>query len=416
MSRFVFGSEELASLLRQQSRQFTTGYLHIHLRGAEAAEGTEPWVLTYYHGRLVFSADQPLETQIFLKRLCRFVPRLHLSWSQRAIRVVQERLMKENSLQELIEGMSQLALLKPGEVEDALWLNLLTDFDRYLFERAGTCRFEVQERVAQDTPIGGFELEPLLQEAARRWDQWMALKVAIPTMLAVPVVNWERVNRYRITEEQRQKLHHLTKDGQSLESIAKQLGRDRLEVATFFAGWLKKGLISLQTPPELVQAKRHNPLTILAVDDSVVMQEIIRQSLPNYRVITTGNSAEVLHLLFRYRPDLLLMDVTMPGIDGLELCRIVRNLEEFKSIPIVMVTSRDGLLDRIRGKWSGATAYLTKPFTESQLNAEVERLLAQQPHLRERLAGQGITVNPAPLFKGSHSSLADPALEGPHNA
>ncbi|MGQ9838015.1 MAG: response regulator [Cyanobacteriota bacterium] len=412
MSRFVFGAEELAPLLRQQSRQFTTGYLHLHLRGTDAAAGAELWVLTYYYGRLIFSADRPLDLQIFLKRLCRFIPRLNLAWSQRAIQVVQERLMKENSLQELIEGMTELALLKPGEVEDALWLNLLTDFDRYLFERAGSCYFEVQERVAQDTPIGGFELGPLLQEAAQRWDQWMALKVAIPTMLAVPVVNWERVNRYRMTEEQRQRLHNLTKDGQSLEVIAQQLCRDRLEVATLFASWLKKGLISLQTPPELLQAKRYNPITILAVDDSVVMQEIMRQSLPNYQVFTTGNSSEVLHLLFQYQPDLLLMDVTMPGINGLELCRIIRNLEKFKSIPIIMVTSRDGLLDRIRGKWSGATAYLTKPFTESQLNAEVERLLAQQPHLQERLARQEMTIHQSPLFKGSQTSLRNPTLRG----
>lgn len=148
--------------------------------------------------------------------------------------------MKDHSLPELLEAITQLGLLKPGELEDALWLNLLTDFDRYLFERAGTCYFEVQEQVAQEAPIGGFELEPLLQEAARRHDRWADLKVAIPTMLAVPVVNWERVNRYRITDEQRQKLHALTKDGQSLEAIAKKLCRDRLEVANLFASWAKK--------------------------------------------------------------------------------------------------------------------------------------------------------------------------------
>ncbi len=418
MSRFVFAAEELAPLLRRQSRHFTTGYLHIHLKGTDPCEGTEAWVLTYYYGRLVFSAEHPLHPDIFLKRLRRFIPRLNLSWAQRAIRVVQERLMKENSLPELVAALTELELLKPGELEDALWLNLLTDFDHYLFERAGTCCFEMQERVAQDTPIGGFELEPLLREAAQRRDQWMALKVAIPTMLAVPVVNWERVNRYRLTEEQRQKLHQLTKDGHSLEIIARRLCRDRLEVATLFAGWMKKGLVSLQTPPELLQAKRYSPITILAVDDSVVMQEIIRQSLPNYRVITTGNPAEVLPLLFQHRPQLLVMDVTMPGIDGLELCRIVRNVEEFKSIPILMVTSRDGLLDRIRGKWSGATAYLTKPFTESQLNAEVEKLLAQQPPWQERPASQGITLQPGSLFKGSQLPPGHSSLPGinPHRA
>jgi len=410
MSHFVFAAGELAPLLRQQGRQFSTGYLHLHLKGGDPAEGTEPWVLTYYYGRLLFSADQPLNPQILLKRLSRFIPRLNLEWSQRAIRVLQERLRKDNALPERLEAIDQLGLVKPGEREDALWLNLLTDFDRYLFERAGTCSFEVQERVAQEAPIGGFELEPLLQEAARRHDRWAELRLAVPTMLAVPVVNWDRVNRYRLTDEQRQKLHALTKDGQSLEAIAKKLCRDRLEVAGLFAAWAKKGLVSLQTPPELLQAKRHAPTTLLAVDDSVVMQEILRQYLSKYHVITTGNPAEVLPLLFQHRPHLLLMDIAMPGIDGIELCRIVRSLEEFKSLPILMVTSRDSLLDRIRGKWSGATGYLTKPFSESQLVAEVERLLAQaQQQEHTPYSPRGAKTNPPSPWRGSPAPLGDQA-------
>jgi hypothetical protein len=210
MSHFLFAAAELAPLLRQQGRRFTTGYLHLHLRGEDPAEGTEPWVLTYYHGRLLFSADQPLNAPILLRRLSRFIPRLNLDWPQRVIRVLQQRLLPDNSLAELLEMMTELGLIKPGELEDALWLNLLTDFDRYLFEcaphcsreRGGTCYFEVQERVAQEAPIGGFELEPLLQEAARRHE------------------------------------------------CAPHRSRDRLEVASLFAAWAKKGLVSLQTPPE----------------------------------------------------------------------------------------------------------------------------------------------------------------------
>ncbi len=408
MSHFLFAAAELAPLLRQQSRQFTTGYLHLYLKRGDPAAEPEPWVLTYYCGRLLFSADQPLGAPILLQRLSRFIPRLNLEWSQRVIRVLRERLLRDSPLPELLEVMAELGLIKPGEVEDALWLNLLTDFDRYLFERAGTCYFEVQERVAQEAPIGGFELEPLLQEAARRHDRWAELKVAIPSLLAVPVVNWERVNRYRLSDEQRQKLHALTKDGQSLEAIAQKLCRDRLEVAGLFAAWVKKGLVSLQTSPELLPPQRPTPLTLLAVDDSVVMQEILRQYLPKYRVITTGNPAEVLPLLFQYRPHLLLMDIAMPGMDGLELCRIVRSLEEFKSLPILMVTARDGLLDRIRGKWSGATGYLTKPFSESQLNAEVERLLAQQQDHPPR-SPRGAKTNPPSPGLGSLFPFEDQA-------
>jgi DNA-binding response OmpR family regulator len=85
---------------------------------------------------------------------------------------------------------------------------------------------------------------------------------------------------------------------------------------------------------------------------------------------------------------------------GIELCRIVRSLEAFKSLPILMVTSRDSLLDRIRGKWSGATGYLTKPFSESQLTAEVERLLAQAQDPTSRSL-RGAQTNSPSLWLGS---------------
>ncbi len=385
MSRYVFNPQELPILLRQHQHQFTTGYLHVYLRAPGQLEVSDTWLLAFFQGRLIFSSDQHLDDQVFLGRLARYVPRLKQPWAKRALQVMRERMMWDQSIPALVEGMTELVLLKPGELEDAIWLNLLTDMDRYLFDRAGTCRFEVHDILARETPIGGFELDPILQQAAERRDQWNQLQVIVPTMSAVPVVNWERVNRYtKITEEQKQKLHALTRDAQSMESIAAQLARDPLEVAHMFATWLKKGLISLETPPDLLQEEEESTYRILAVDDSVVMQQILLQSLPNYDVFTTGNPTDVLNMVFQHRPDLLILDVTMPGIDGLELCRIVRNLEEFKHLPIILLTSRSGLFDRIKGKLSGATAYLTKPFNEVQLNEEIERLLANRSIARSQ--------------------------------
>ncbi|GAB4210811.1 MAG: hypothetical protein OHK0012_02090 [Synechococcales cyanobacterium] len=376
MTRYVFAAQELPQLLRQTHRQLTTGYLRIHLKAGQGSEATQTWLLAFLRGRLVFSADQPLTPKVFLKRLQRFVPRLQSPWAQRAIAVVQQRLMPNNTLAELIDGMQQLALLKPHDLEDALWLNLLTDMDRYLFDRAGTCRFEPQDHLYQDAPIAGFELEPVLQQAAERQDLWHSLAVGIPSMSAIPIVYWERFNRLPMTEEQRQKIHQLTDEGRSLEAIAAHLGRDRLEIAQMFASWVKKGLMGMHqpTPPQV----NDTTPTILAVDDSIVVQEMLRQALPHYNVITSGQPADILNLMVQHRPDLLILDITMPGIDGLEICRMVRGLEQFRAIPIIILTGREGLWDRIKGKLSGATRYLSKPFNEVQLNYEIQKLLGQR--------------------------------------
>lgn len=114
---------------------------------------------------------------------------------------------------------------------------------------------------------------------------------------------------------------------------------------------------------------------VLAVDDSVVIQTLIKQALAaEYRVITTGSPVEALSLIYHEPISVLLLDVTMPEIDGLELCRTVRNLPQFKRLPIVMITSKDTPFDKVQGRLAGATEYFTKPFDADQLRSVIMKL------------------------------------------
>lgn len=112
--------------------------------------------------------------------------------------------------------------------------------------------------------------------------------------------------------------------------------------------------------------------TILAVDDSVVMQGVIKQVLGgDYRVLVADNAVDALSMIYHEKVAVLLLDVSMPGIDGLELCRTVRSIPQFQSLPIVMLTARDGAFDKVQGRLAGATEYLTKPFDADQLRSVV---------------------------------------------
>lgn len=109
-------------------------------------------------------------------------------------------------------------------------------------------------------------------------------------------------------------------------------------------------------------------LKVLAVDDSPVMQELIRRALvTHYQVLVADNAVDALGTLSREDITVLLLDVSMPDIDGLELCRTIRNLPQFQDLPIVMLTARDRAFDKIQGRLAGATEYLTKPFNAEQL-------------------------------------------------
>lgn len=116
--------------------------------------------------------------------------------------------------------------------------------------------------------------------------------------------------------------------------------------------------------------------TVLAVDDSIPVQKLIKRILEkHYQLVFANNTSEALTVLHQKSIDLMLLDISMPGMDGLELCRVLRGLPDFNHLPIVMLTSRNGPQDEVEGRLSGATEYLTKPFSEEQLLHTIEKIL-----------------------------------------
>lgn len=103
--------------------------------------------------------------------------------------------------------------------------------------------------------------------------------------------------------------------------------------------------------------------TILAVDDCIFVQELIKEVLGgDYHILVASNAAEALSIIYQQPVAMLLLDVCMPGIDGLDLCRTLRSLPQFAELPIIMITAKDTVFDKVQGRLAGATAYLTKPF------------------------------------------------------
>ncbi|MEO0967933.1 MAG: response regulator, partial [Cyanobacteria bacterium J06639_18] len=114
---------------------------------------------------------------------------------------------------------------------------------------------------------------------------------------------------------------------------------------------------------------KKNLYTIACIDDSVTVLNSIKHFLDKntFSVITINDPVKALMLILRSKPDLILLDVEMPNLDGYELCSLLRKHSSFKELPIVMVTGRTGFIDRAKAKMVRASGYLTKPFTQSDL-------------------------------------------------
>jgi len=113
---------------------------------------------------------------------------------------------------------------------------------------------------------------------------------------------------------------------------------------------------------------------VLAVDDEPGILKLISTILSDggYRVVTAKDGAEALAAAEEYRPDLVILDLTLPDIDGLE---VMRHLRERVNVPIVMVTARGTDTDKVTGLGLGADDYLAKPFNPQELTARVQAVL-----------------------------------------
>ncbi|MBD2441507.1 response regulator [Nostoc sp. FACHB-110] len=108
---------------------------------------------------------------------------------------------------------------------------------------------------------------------------------------------------------------------------------------------------------------------IISVDDSpTILKEISRfLESENFSVVTIDDPLKAVMSIIRHKPDLILLDLNMAGIDGYELCKIIRNNSLFKNTPIIFVTGNKGIVDKVKARLVGASGYLTKPFTRAEL-------------------------------------------------
>lgn len=125
------------------------------------------------------------------------------------------------------------------------------------------------------------------------------------------------------------------------------------------------------------------PPHVLVVDDDAKITSFLRRGLvlEGYEVTVANSGAEALKLVAEQAMDLMILDIMMPGVDGLEVCRRVRAAGE--SLPILLLTARDAISDRVKGLDTGADDYLVKPFALEELLARVRALL------RRHANGQG---------------------------
>ena len=110
-------------------------------------------------------------------------------------------------------------------------------------------------------------------------------------------------------------------------------------------------------------------LKVMVIDDSNTIRRSAEIFLKQggHEVVLAEDGFDALAKLSDYQPDLVFCDILMPRLDGYQTCAIIKRNPQFASVPVIMLSSKDGLFDKARGRMVGSQDYLTKPFTKDQL-------------------------------------------------
>jgi twitching motility two-component system response regulator PilG len=120
---------------------------------------------------------------------------------------------------------------------------------------------------------------------------------------------------------------------------------------------------------------------VLVIDDSKITRRTAESLLvkAGCDVMTASDGFEALAKLIDYRPDVVLVDVMMPRLDGYHTCALIKNNASLRATPVILLSSKDGLFDRARGSLVGAEQYLAKPFTRDELLGAIRRSADGRP-------------------------------------
>jgi two-component system response regulator MprA len=149
--------------------------------------------------------------------------------------------------------------------------------------------------------------------------------------------------------------------------------------------------------------KEDGNLRILIVEDDPAIVALVSLGLQyeHYHVIATDNGLKGLQLFEEHKPDLIILDWLLPGIDGLKVCRMIRSQSD---VPIIMITARDAIHDRVDGLETGADDYLVKPFHIDELIARVHARLRRSHPEETTLSFKDLSLDPKSheVYRGRH--------------
>ncbi|MDJ0724704.1 MAG: response regulator [Prochloraceae cyanobacterium] len=253
-------------------------------------------------------------------------------------------------------------------------------------------KIEQDKSFSTSTQLVLIDADRVIAESWKMWQAWQAAKIADRSPNSAPIIRKAKQLEESTSPKTYQVLKKLLDRKHTLRDLGVQMKRDVVQVTRSLMPYIQSGLVELIEIPDLPspvteksegdppkssrdRAEKSRKMLIACVDDSDLICQTMEKILTKagYQFLGVSDDLRALAVLLVRKPDFIFLDLVMPHTNGYEICAQLRKLSLFSDTPIVILTGKDGVIDRVRAKLAGSTAYITKPVTAREVLGAIDK-------------------------------------------
>jgi two-component system, chemotaxis family, response regulator PixG len=367
-------------------------------------ESGQAWEMLFYQGKIVWSIDRQRPNRQWQRLLCAHVGYEHIELELLFQAANHDRSSEsEMRMDPCWQYQGAIALLSLAEITASQLTNILTTaaletiFDLLQYSQSEKLTFRSQPQAFANRPLILLRTEDMLDRAEAMWQEWDSQGLGNISPNKTPAIV-HPVQLYRQTTPIiYQNLIQVITGKQTLREIAITINEDLLLLTRSLTRYIQTGIIesidlpdlpapsietksapalpAMVTPPSSVTILSNK--LVICIDDSPQVCKLMRAIVTEagHRFISIQDPTQALPRLLENNPDLIFLDLIMPKVNGYEICSQIKRISTLAHIPIVILTGKDGLLDRVRSKANGASEFISKPITRHAINTSLTKYI-----------------------------------------
>lgn len=360
MASEFLGYANIVRILTAVGQQRATGELTL-------TNGKHSWRFYFFHGRLVYATGSLHRLRRYRRAIKLHCPSFNFDpcvtdepWEYQAITygVTHDQVTVDQAKAVIQSSLAEVSFA----VISNSTLTSTWSADR---------KFSVSNNAALSLLMSTPKVEQVFAQAQQLWKEWQALGLGAISPHLSPVLTRSCQTASPTPAQVPLKLLSLLRGDHTLWDIATHVQKPVTSIARFLLPWVQRGVVGLKEIPDLpfpalqqpkLQASQARPL-IACIDDSPLVGQVLAEILipAGYRLLSVQDPLMGVAALAKHKPDLLFLDLAMPHTSGYNLCSFLRRTLPFETMPIIILTGSDGILDRTRAKLAGASDFLNKP-------------------------------------------------------